>query len=521
MNSSAISTFKLPASPSRRIARAVAKASLPEQTSIWLWLVTPMTSGAVIMALELTAFRLYAPYFGYSIYVWGSMISVVMAALAAGYALGGRIADRSRTDLPLYGIILASALYQLVIIFTMRLLLSRLAQDGDVTGPLLATLLIFALPMTALATVAPFVIRLLARAGHVGSTAGKIYSLSTVGSIGGTLATSFFLIPRLGTQMTMMIACVVSAVVGLTGLVAQRRAALLVILPMLALSFAPAATWSANTLWVSESAYNLVRVVRSGSRLLLTLNDEGVHTIRDERSTWTGHYYDDFAIGPILVPARRALVLGMGAGGSIASTRTVAPDIEIDAVEIDPKVVEASQRFFGLRPEKGRTAIHIADARPWLARSEDVYDLVHVDLYQGGPYIPFYLVTIEFFQSVRAHMSEDALLMMNVFDLSTNRELLSPTVATLKLVFPTLAVLPVGSGNYMVLAFSQEKSLSSIRDQLRHTEGADPVRQLAQKAASDIIDFVPPDGVGIFTDDHAPVEEITRRMLTQYQSHVR
>ena len=121
-----------------------AKNTSPGRLTSALWLATPLLTGACIMALELVAFRLYAPYFGYSIYVWGSMISMVMVALAAGYALGGRLADRSRTDQSLYGAILLSAAYQLGILYTVHSFLPALARLGDSTGALLATLIVFA-----------------------------------------------------------------------------------------------------------------------------------------------------------------------------------------------------------------------------------------------------------------------------------------------------------------------------------------------------------------------------------------
>src|SRR5215470_11714858 len=136
-----------------------------EQLRSAFWMTTPFFTGAVIMAQELVAFRLYAPYFGYSIYVWGSMISVVMAALAIGYTFGGWIADRSQSDLPLYSMILGSALYQLGILFAVHPLLRVFADMGDFEGVLLASLIIFAPPMTAMATTCPFLIRMLARSG--------------------------------------------------------------------------------------------------------------------------------------------------------------------------------------------------------------------------------------------------------------------------------------------------------------------------------------------------------------------
>ena len=468
------------------------------------------------MALELVAFRLYAPYFGYSIYVWGSMISVVLLALAIGYGLGGRLADKSAGDLLLHVAVFCSALYQLLIIFIARGLLSFFAQGGDFSGTVTATLVIFAPSMTALAMAGPFVIRLLARAGHVGTTAGQVYALSAAGSMAGILGTSFFLLPRYGTQVTLQILCAITALTGVFGLIARHRAAVLAMAPFALLWFVPEVSWSDDTVWTRDSAYNLIRVVRQGDRTILMLNSRNsVHTVRDQATGWTGRYYDDFALGPLLVPARSALSLGMGGGGSIQAARLTASDLNFDAVEIDPIVVEAAERFFGLHANE-RLRIHVADARPWLMRSPDRFDLVQLDLYHGGPYVPFYLTTIEFFASIRSHMRDDSLLMMNLFDIGERQEISASTLATLRQVFPTVVVLPGGfSGNNIVFAFARSRSLDTIRQRLATVEGDQPWQQLARKAATQIIEPEPVRGAIVFTDDRAPIEEMTRRMLSE------
>ncbi|HXB55557.1 MAG TPA: fused MFS/spermidine synthase [Vicinamibacteria bacterium] len=480
---------------------------------------TASTTGAITMALEIVAFRLYAPYFGYSIYVWGSLISVVMLALSVGYALGGWVADRSPGDGSLYGMILLSGIYQFLILLMVGSLLPWCAQFGEFSGPVGATLIIFALPMVALAATSPMVIRLLARAGHIGSSVGAVLALSTAGGIGGVLGTSFGLVPRLGTQATLKILCALSMVLGVVGLIKRRRTALVALLALPLLPALPEAPSSEGTVWTSESPYNLVRVVRRGRTLFLFLNDEAsVHTIRDEVVGWTGYYYDDYALGPLLVSGRRALVLGMGAGGSISAMRAAAPDMEVDAVEIDPKVAEAGVRFFGLPSSPGWLHVNLADARPWISRCPSRYDLVQVDLYQGGPYIPFYLATIEFFGLVRAHLAEGGVLMMNVFDASIDQHLVLSTVATLKRVFASVLVLTRQDMNRIIFAFPQERSVISIQSAFRQDLGREPVRQLALEAATAIRDVIPPSGTMVFTDDRAPIEEMTRRMLADAHS---
>ena len=463
-------------------------------------LITAAISGAVVMALEVVAFRLYAPYFGYSIYVWGSMISVVMLALALGYGFGGRLADRSTTSAPLYTVILGSAIYQLVIVFAGRPLLAALSGWGDFTGTVTATLVIFAPPMTALAGVGPYVIRLLARAGDVGATAGLVYAASTGGSMVGVLAVSFFLLPQFGTQATLEVLCLATAV----------------IVPFALLMAVPKFSWSNDTIWTNESAYNLIRVAHQGKRLVLLLNSrDSVHTVRDESSNWTGFYYDDFALGPLLVPARSVMVLGMGGGVSIQASRITAPEAAIDAVEIDGKVVDAAQRFFGIHADP-HLRIHVADARPWLKRNRGPYDIVQVDLYHGGPYVPFYLTTVEFFRLVRSRMSNDGVVMMNVFDVGSQQEVLAAMVATLKQVYPSVMVLPAGYfSNKMVLAFTRPQTLDSVRARLRAIEGNNPWQALARKSAAEITEPSVQPGAIVLTDDRAPVEEMTRRMLSK------
>jgi predicted membrane-bound spermidine synthase len=480
----------------------------------FLWLLTSVLTGAIVMSLELVAFRLYAPYFGYSIYVWGSMISVVMAALALGYALGGWLADRSRSDASLYVVIIGSGLYQLAILFVVRSILRWLWQTGEFLGTAVASLIIFVPTMSALAITGPFVIRLLARADHVGITAGKVYALSTAGSIAGILVTTFYLVPRHGTRMTLQLLCAATLLVGAAGLFRKRLAVAAVCLTAVAALFVPKPTFSPAVLWTTESAYNWIAVLQRDDLRWLVLNHPAYsQTTRKVGQVFSGFYTDDFALGPSLVPARRMLVLGLGAGGAVTTTLAVAPNLHVDAVEIDPKVVGVAANYFGLPLTSPQLSVHVADAHPWLASSSQTFDLVQVDLYQGGPYIPFYLITREFFEQVRTHLNPAGLLMMNVYDTSGSRELLMATSATLKRVFPSVYVIVRPDGNLIILAFPEEKSLAEIRDRLLHVTGDPQLQSLAQEAAANLSDILPPADAPVFTDDYAPVEEMTRRML--------
>lgn len=496
-----------------------APASLARKS---LWLTTALLCGFVVMALELAAFRLYAPYFGYSIYAWGAMIAVIMGALAAGYAGGGWLADRSRSDRPLYLTILFAAFYQAVILIYARAMLADLAAWGELTGSLFATLSVFAPPVAALAASGPFVTRLLARAGHVGSAAGKVSALCTVGSIGGVVATSFWIVPHWGTRAALLVACAITAIVGTVGLLPRRRAAAgLAALALLLL--VPASLWPMHegTVLLDESPYNLVRVVRDGDNLMLMLNDGlGAQTVRTRAGARAAYYFADFGLAPLLTPdTRHVLVLGMGGGESIASTRLTAPDAMIDAVEIDPKVIAAAAGLFGIRAEPGRLRVFRADARPWLAAHAGTYDVIQIDLYHGGPYIPFYLATVEFYRSVRAHLADDGVVVLNVFDGGADRSILLSTVATLQSVYPTVALYEHGQGTFVVFAFAAKRSLEDLRVSLSKPTVAPELAPAATHAAAALRELVVPPGTMVFTDDRAPIEEMTRRMLDEVRAN--
>ena len=493
-----------------------ANTAVPGRAQAFLWIGTATVTGAIVMAMELAAFRLYAPYFGNSIYVWGSMISVVMLALAAGYSLGGWIADLKPTDAVLYFIILGSGVYQLAIVFVVRPVLLKLWQSGDFVGPTLATMIIFVPPMTGLAMTSPFVVRLLVRAGHVGSMVGRVFALSTTGSIAGVLGTSFYLVPKFGTRVTMEILCGASIVIGTAGLMMRRKTAILLVLPAGLLFAVPIPKAPATLLWSGESAYNRILVFESKGLRWLVLNDPRfAQTYERVGSANSGYYLDEFSLGPVIVPAKNLLVLGMGAGGSIQASRAVAPEIEIDAVEIDPEVVGVAGEFFGLPQNDPRLHVHIADARPWLAEHPAKYDLVHTDLFQGGPYVPFYLTTVEFFQLVRSRMTDGGALMVNVLDTSPEQELLGAMGATMKQVFPSVERLSTAKGNHILFGFAEKRSVAETVARLKQGGGPGWVQELAQQAAGRMVEFEPGAGAVIFTDDRAPIEEMTRRMLLE------
>ena len=482
------------------------------------WLVTTVMGGAIIMCLELLGFRLYAPYIGYSIYIWGTMIAAVMVALAVGYPLGGYLADRSKSDVPMYACILFSGLYQIGILFVAHPLLKIVVPWGPFTATTLATLVIFVPPLLALAAIGPYIIRLLARMGHVGTTAGQVFALSTIGSVVGTLGTVFFLLPTFGTRVTMGIACVATVLLACGGLLFRRNPLTVSVILLLAVPQGMGDPWQAGALFARDSAYNLVRVVEEDGERRLILNDGNSiqSSIKINSSSWrTQRYFDVFALAPLMVEAENALLLGMGAGAGVHVLRASQPDLIIDAVEIDPVVVQVAKDFFDIQ-ESEKLTIFIEDARPWLEHTERLYDIIQIDLYHGGHYIPFYLTTVEFFELVQDHLSMEGVFMMNVLDLGSRLEMLDATVATLETVFPSVFVMS-GGVNHIVVAYNRDISLAQQRNALIALKPTAEFEWLTSWAVNNIYTFETTDDARIFTDDHAPVEPIVRRMLAEYE----
>ena len=502
--------------------------SNPGRMEVRMWVGTAFLAGAVLMALEMVTFRLYAPYFGYSIYVWGSMISVVMAAMTCGYLCGGQIADRREDDAPLYWAILFSACYQLLMLFLSPSLLVRLGKMNEFAGTTLATLVIFFLPVMGLSATGPYVIRLMARTGQIGSAAGMVYGLSTVGSIGGILMTTYYLVPEFGTQFTLRAACAATFAIALSGIRGRQRMQIVAAPAAIfcaGWAMVPAPDWrpvsaipaNAQTVWLSESIYNLVRVMRYNNWTMMLFNDgRTAQTIRYQDREWSYRsYHDMFAVGPLLSGSGKLLVLGMGAGGSIAATRATAPDIQIDAVEIDPKVVQAGERFFGLKPDS-RLQVHLGDGRRWLAHSSGKYDLIHVDIYQGGPYVPFYMTTVEFFRHARAHLSPGGVVMNNVFDPSQSQQVLLSTYATMGKVFPTVVILSNKAGSHLLVGFRDATTNTAVRERLLAAVDQTPAGKFAARAAAMLHELNPPSETQVFTDDYAPIDGMIREMMREY-----
>jgi len=421
--------------------------------------------GAVVMALELTASRILAPYFGNSIFVWGSLIGVVMTALSAGYYFGGRVADK-RPDFGTFClIVLTSGIFVLIIPVMTPVVFDRVLSLnlGDRISPLLASLAILTVPSLLLGMVSPYAIRLAAKSlSDIGNLTGKLYSLSTAGSILGTFATAFLLIPEMGIVKILQLLGIVLIGLSLLGLRGKIRVALVLVL-ILSAFVAPPTSVSPNimlfklslneVLLEKETLYHHMAILEGidpfhGGKVRTMVLDDHLHSAMDVNDpqriiyNYNSYFHMGFVFNPNITT-----VLFVGGGGFSGPKRFLAdyPKVQVDVVEIDDDVIAAAKQYFDVRNDP-RLKIFNQDGRLYLVGSEKKYDLVVLDAY-SRTYVPFHLMTMEFFREVSRDLSPSGVIVSNLISSLTgpSSELLKAEYNTVRQVFNNTYVFQAGS----------------------------------------------------------------------------
>ncbi|MGI8624564.1 MAG: spermidine synthase, partial [Solirubrobacteraceae bacterium] len=416
------------------------------------------------LGAEIAAARLMAPFFGASTIVWANTIAVVLVALAAGYWVGGRLADRHPHKRGLCVLVLAAAvLLGLVPLVAQPFLSFSIAafdtiSIGAFAGSLFGTLSLVAVPVLLLGAVSPWAIRLkLADVARSGETAGRLYAISTVGSLVGTFLAALLLIPLAGTQRTFMAFAVALALVAVLGL--ARRFALvplaLAALLVIPIGTTKAAEDGARVVHEAETQYQYARVVEQadGTRELELNEGQAVHSLYRPGTVLTGNYWDAFLVEPVAAlgrPPRSLAVLGDGAGTMTRAYGRFFPRTSVDAVEIDGELTDIGRRWFGLRDRPG-LRFHTADARPFLRGTERRFDAIFVDAYRQ-PYIPFYLSTAEFFRLVRERLNPGGVVVINVGHPEGSDGLEKVLTATMRTSFDHVVRDPVAAVNTLLVA---------------------------------------------------------------------
>jgi predicted membrane-bound spermidine synthase len=524
-------------------SRAVKNEGSENQTNTYLYVLV-FFSGMTTLAVEITASRLLGNVFGTSNLVWANVIGLMLLYLTVGYFLGGWIADRSPKRVTIYRIVLIAAFLSSLIPFVSAPVLSAAsqavlgAQAALAIGSFISVLILFSVPITMLGMVSPFAIRLAIHSVEdSGRISGRIYGLSTLGSLLGTFVPVLLTIPIIGTTRTFVAFGMVLFSVALIGLFQEqgRRGAInlwmlgvIVIVAGLRSTTYTRAALSDNfeVLYQRESAYNYIQVQEdhNGFRYLFLNEGQGIHsqwhpTQLTYQRTWSfflvGPYFNAPPVMPVDV--ENVLVIGLATGTIPRQHIAVYGDIPIDGVEIDPEIIQVGADFFGMNAdEMPSLTTYAQDGRYVLNQLDTRYSVIAIDAYRP-PYIPWHLTTVEFFEEVREHLQEDGVVVINVGRTATDRRLVDAMTATLQQVYPSVHALDVpATFNTILVATMQPTTPENLAANLEQLpENVSPIlRDVVSLGVASQVPVTPSNLV--FTDDRAPVELLVDSIVLNF-----
>jgi spermidine synthase len=471
--------------------------------------------------LEIVGSRVLAPYFGSSIFVWGSLISVFLAGLTMGYYIGGFLSDR-RPRLSAMAMLILIAGVLVVILPIVGPPINRTIASldfGPRLNPLLASLCLFFIPSVFMGTVSPYAIKLAASSlATIGNTAGLIYAISTAGSIVGALLTAFYLIQTIGVRsilyslgITLMALALLLIIIHRTtgGRLSKRPLAWGIIgilgsgLPALA---------AIDILYQKDSVYHHIVVT----------DDDGLRTLRFDRLRQSAmdlndpdrmvfHYtqYLHLAMAFHDNP-QRALFVGLGGGSAPRRFHRDYPTLQIDVAELDPEVVNVAKRYF-LFQESDRMRIQAVDGRIFIHKTPHRYDAIFLDAYFADA-IPFHLATREFLQELKAKLTPTGIVVSNIIGSvrGADSKLFRSILKTLQTEFAQTYVFPVEEVSNIIVIATQEKERLGKQVLLRRARRLEDERKvqfpLERFAHTYVLDHIPLDDVPVLTDDYAPVD---------------
>ncbi len=487
--------------------------------------------GVASMGIEMAASRLLRPFFGDSILIWANIIGLILIYLTLGYYLGGRWADRDPRAVTLYRIIAWAGFATGILPFVARpflqLAVPALAQfdAGLGLGSFAGTLILFSVPVTLLGCVSPFAIRLTTRdVSSSGSTAGRLYALSTFGSILGVFGSVFVLFQVLGTRgafIALSIALLVAAVAGIAqewgALRAVKYAALLAIVVVLAaLGSAGIVKAAPGLIDERESFFNYIQVIDdpSGWRLLTVNEGQAYQSAYRADRVLSGGIWDLFLIAPYFsdqTAPRNLLMIGLAAGTIAREYTAVYGALPIDGVELDPAIIAVGQKYFAMTEPNLRAIAD--DGRNFLQTRAGTYDVIAVDAYRQ-PYIPFHLTTVEFFRATRAHLTPRGVVAVNAARTRTDYRLVDALAATMRQVFPSVYLIDhPNNANTLLVATNQPTRLDDFRANVASL--TDPYLRLVAAQSLPTARVATQD-TPVFTDDYAPVENLINDIIVRY-----
>jgi spermidine synthase len=478
---------------------------------------TAFVAGASIMAIEIVASRILAPVLGSSIVVWSSLIGVILAALSYGYMKGGVLADKDASAGQLSLIIASAALLTAFVAVAKNVFLMAASRIPDIrVAAIVAELLLFAPVSFVLAMVSPYVVRLkLKEVGSTGATVGRLYAISTIGSIVGTFSAGFYLLAMIGS--TAILFCISGLLLACSIVLSANRffklkaaAAGIVALCAFGASSTSTPFIPGKHLFERDTHYNHALVYegadfRTGrpSRALFTdrfARQSAIFTDRNDDLVL--EYLKYFRFGSHFCPdAQRALLLGGGGFTYVSDFLQRNPAKLLDVVELDPELVNIAHRYFDLRPDP-RLRIFTEDARVYLNRNQTRYDIVYFDTFSSAAIVPHYLTTRETASLVYDSLSSNGVAVLNLMSAvyGPRGRFLRAELATYRSVFPRVEIFklsddPEGVGNVIMVAFKNPSEPRWTSDDPQTTA------RLSRRWTRPIQMDVP-----FLTDDYAPVE---------------
>ena len=478
-------------------------------------------AGALLMALEVAAFRIIGKTFGSALRETTAVIAVFLAAMSAGYWAGGRVGDRWPRAITLVATLIAAAASLMFVPAIDEVLSPRIAGSSFILGThaFLATTILFAIPTFLLAATSPIAIRLFATSTtHSGSTAGSISALSTAGSIAGSIVTAFLLIDWLASiARTVTFVALGTLATALIVLLAQRAQARYAFAAAGALVFIVIGGALVRTridvaapkhVFVGDSAYHHIVVTDHGPMRDLRFNVGVQSTMHRKDPFGPGLMYTDaFHIGRLFRPdAKRILLIGLGGGTAARQFSHYYPEATVDVVDVDPVVVDIAQRYFAVQPSE-RLRIQTGDGRTFLKRSREQWDLIVIDAYTTNRYgdtLPPHLVTREFFDDVSARLSERGIVHFHCA--FGNTRLMGALHATMRSVFPNVLRT---RGELL----ASHLPMIAAKEVLRERAEASPAARLPElpRLIEELTDAPPPREALVLTDDYAPVDTLLGR----------
>ncbi len=516
------------------------------KNKLFLYL-TEFFAGMSVMAVELGASRLLAPYFSSSQIVWTIIIGTIMIAMALGNIYGGRKADKDKNPGKLYGRILIAAIWialipvfgKYVIIGISAVLIFAVNSNFLVIAAFAACMVVFVFPLFLLGTVTPSLAKYTTDSlEDNGKIIGTLGAFNTIGSIIGTFVPTFVTIPAVGTSITFLIFAGILIALSICyflspnvdGTKAEMNTKKIIagiLIFILACGFGHStsfAFWESDLTYEGESVYNYLQVKETPNTVILSTNVLfGVQSILVKEDRLTGMYYDYAMAAPYMCGINEKaaagedldlLILGMGSGTYATQLSRNFDNINIEGVEIDDKITDLAHKYFEL-PDSTQVATY--DGRAYLAAVDKTYDVIMVDAYQDIT-IPFQMSSVEFFTMVKEHLSPDGVMVVNMNMYSddlmggsedaTINTYLADTIAS---VFDNVVVVDVpGSTNKELFATCSDSFMENLNKNAAMETNED-LKTIMVNTADTATEYVA--GDNIMTDDKAPVELLGMRQI--------